>query len=399
MPKFSYEILLEPRDSEITRDDIPAPRFSEVERSRGRVSRERRTRVRGEQPQPSQARYQERAGANRPYEPPPPLLPGQETRVSPAGESLGRIPGTDPSQHWPEIADVEPSLPEETGIDPTGQPYEPGLPLLEPDRPEEDMLPEEEEEVFLPIVINDETEPPEGDTDEGITEEPTTPPRVPDEEPEEEEETEEVGMGLQWWPTKTNLQPFMREWGGWLRELVEGNPMQEVPFPFQFGVDEIEGDEEESTDEGEEDTPTEGTHVVVPGDTMSNIANRNGVPLSELIEANPQIQNPNLIYPGQEIIIPGVATEPGEEEEEEDTTEPSVPGYSSTEQILREIRERLGLSFSEEATIQEKWQTFVNTIPSADLQTQQLITSLAIDPETEQWYTRDVAQLVNPKYL
>lgn len=73
------------------------------------------------------------------------------------------IPGTDPSQHWPEIADVEP----------TEQPYEPGLPILEPDRPEEDVLPpdtddeyrwwqyreeyptgDEEEELAPPDVLN-----------------------------------------------------------------------------------------------------------------------------------------------------------------------------------------------------------------------------------------------------
>ena len=40
------------------------------------------------------------------------------------------------------------------------------------------------------------------------------------------------------------------------------------------------------------------TYTVVPGDTLSGIAKRHGVPLSAIIELN-QIQNPNLIYPGQ----------------------------------------------------------------------------------------------------
>lgn len=44
---------------------------------------------------------------------------------------------------------------------------------------------------------------------------------------------------------------------------------------------------------------------VVAGDTMYTIANRNGISLDALIRANPQITNPNLIYPGQEICIPG----------------------------------------------------------------------------------------------
>lgn len=43
---------------------------------------------------------------------------------------------------------------------------------------------------------------------------------------------------------------------------------------------------------------------VVRGDTMFEIARRNGLSLESLIRANPQISNPNLIYPGQEICIP-----------------------------------------------------------------------------------------------
>ncbi|HYH03420.1 MAG TPA: SafA/ExsA family spore coat assembly protein, partial [Bacillota bacterium] len=43
---------------------------------------------------------------------------------------------------------------------------------------------------------------------------------------------------------------------------------------------------------------------VVAGDTMYAIANRNGITLDALIRANPQISNPNVIFPGQEICIP-----------------------------------------------------------------------------------------------
>jgi putative chitinase len=45
--------------------------------------------------------------------------------------------------------------------------------------------------------------------------------------------------------------------------------------------------------------------TVRSGDTLSAIASRNGVSLSDLIKANPQIENPNLIYPGQELNLPG----------------------------------------------------------------------------------------------
>ena len=46
------------------------------------------------------------------------------------------------------------------------------------------------------------------------------------------------------------------------------------------------------------------SHKVVPGDTMWKIAVKYEVGLSELKSANPQISNPNLIYPDQVLNIP-----------------------------------------------------------------------------------------------
>ena len=46
-------------------------------------------------------------------------------------------------------------------------------------------------------------------------------------------------------------------------------------------------------------------YTVVPGDSLFTIANRFGVSLQALMAANPQITNPNLIFPGQVICIPG----------------------------------------------------------------------------------------------
>lgn len=48
------------------------------------------------------------------------------------------------------------------------------------------------------------------------------------------------------------------------------------------------------------------THKVVSGDTMWKIAVKYQVGLSEIKSANPQIVNPELIYPGQIINIPTV---------------------------------------------------------------------------------------------
>lgn len=47
----------------------------------------------------------------------------------------------------------------------------------------------------------------------------------------------------------------------------------------------------------------QGTYEVKPGDTLSAIASLHGLALHELIDLNPQIEDPNLIHPGQVIQI------------------------------------------------------------------------------------------------
>ena len=61
---------------------------------------------------------------------------------------------------------------------------------------------------------------------------------------------------------------------------------------------------EPNPDTGSNPAPA-GSYTVRSGDTLSAIAQRNGVSLSSLLAANPQISNPNLIYPGQQIHLSG----------------------------------------------------------------------------------------------
>lgn len=48
-------------------------------------------------------------------------------------------------------------------------------------------------------------------------------------------------------------------------------------------------------------------HTVVSGDTMWKLAVKHEIGVSEIIEANPQISDPNLIYPGQVLNIPQIS--------------------------------------------------------------------------------------------
>lgn len=59
---------------------------------------------------------------------------------------------------------------------------------------------------------------------------------------------------------------------------------------------------DETADGFETETPR--SHTVVPGDTLSHIARAHGASLASVIEANPQIANPNRIYPGDRITLP-----------------------------------------------------------------------------------------------
>lgn len=53
-------------------------------------------------------------------------------------------------------------------------------------------------------------------------------------------------------------------------------------------------------------------YVVKPNDTLSSIAKQFGVPLAQLIKANPEIKNPNALTVGQTIIIPSMPEVPPE---------------------------------------------------------------------------------------
>lgn len=50
------------------------------------------------------------------------------------------------------------------------------------------------------------------------------------------------------------------------------------------------------------------SHTVVKGDTMWKIASKYQIGTNEVINANPQIFNPNLIYPGQVLIVPQISS-------------------------------------------------------------------------------------------
>lgn len=73
------------------------------------------------------------------------------------------------------------------------------------------------------------------------------------------------------------------------------------------------------------------THTVEKGDTMWKLAVKYEVGLGEIKSANPQISNPNLIYPGQKLNIP--------------VTDTSITSYErEVIRLVNDIRRKKGLS-------------------------------------------------------
>ena len=113
------------------------------------------------------------------------------------------------------------------------------------------------------------------------------------------------------------VHPVWQAEQAWFASLtVEEEPLPDyVRYRFEFwedwagygaGLTEVEVVENESAETVETDTTSgeKETYTVRKGDTLWGIAKKYGVTLTALITANPQIRNPNLIYPGDEVKLP-----------------------------------------------------------------------------------------------
>ena len=76
-------------------------------------------------------------------------------------------------------------------------------------------------------------------------------------------------------------------------------PGQVLNFPTEYGSDYAYAPSYYPPQSGG------GTYVVRWGDTLGSIANAHAVSLNALLAANPYIWNPNFIFPGQVINLPG----------------------------------------------------------------------------------------------
>lgn len=108
------------------------------------------------------------------------------------------------------------------------------------------------------------------------------------------------------------VHPVWQTERAWFASLtVEEEPTPDyVSYRFEFWEDGAAGEVTEiPVPEGPEQRPDAESgggqvHTVRKGETLWGIARKHGVGLTALIAANPQIKNPNLIYPGDEVRLP-----------------------------------------------------------------------------------------------
>ena len=73
---------------------------------------------------------------------------------------------------------------------------------------------------------------------------------------------------------------------------------------YQRGLTEVDAGQVSGGETPKSTGGSAAVYTVKKGDTLWGIAKRYGVTLTALIAANPQIKNPNLIYPGNRVNIP-----------------------------------------------------------------------------------------------
>lgn len=114
------------------------------------------------------------------------------------------------------------------------------------------------------------------------------------------------------------VHPVWKTERAWFASLqVTEEPLPDyVRYRFEFwedwngydaGLREVAvtvAENQETVQTGKETARDLAVYTVKKGDTLWGIAKRYGVTLSALIAANPQIKNPNLIYPGNQVNIP-----------------------------------------------------------------------------------------------
>lgn len=95
-----------------------------------------------------------------------------------------------------------------------------------------------------------------------------------------------------------NLETLAARFGVRMQDLLAANPVLPNNQIYQGMIIEIPGYDQPSL-------PSEGyiPYVIQPGDTLYEISRRFNLDYNRIVSQNPQIVNPNVIWPGQIIYL------------------------------------------------------------------------------------------------
>ena len=108
-------------------------------------------------------------------------------------------------------------------------------------------------------------------------------------------------------------------------------------------------------------TAPEGSYTIKAGDTLSAIASKHGVKLSDVLSAN-QLSMTTIIYPGKKLVIPGASVQPASSQPAASVT-PLVPssflGFSYPAAVVSSANENKALLNASPAPSREQMRTIV----------------------------------------
>ena len=131
-----------------------------------------------------------------------------------------------------------------------------------------------------------------------------------------------------------NLWQISKQFGTTVDAIVQANSIPNPNLIYVGQVLEIPGVPTSAPPSPGEPTPppppppSQTTYVVKPGDTLTKIAAQFGTSVSALVQAN-NIVNPNLIFVGQILVIPGAAPAPAPTAPAPESTAPPPPPTTS----------------------------------------------------------------------
>jgi len=97
--------------------------------------------------------------------------------------------------------------------------------------------------------------------------------------------------------------PMVIESGGF-HWLSRARPAEDLPQPWKNGASVKISSQDVETTGARPESECPDPYVLNPGDTLGTLAQTCGISLAGLLSVNPQITNPNQVFPGQAINIP-----------------------------------------------------------------------------------------------